>query len=241
MMQRTHVWSSHHAVLPCMASSTDWCCDCWNRLYDKLVWDPQYTNRPAPPPPAPRPPSAAAKAVAQPAAAAPASGTEPAAAPKASTEASGATRAARDGTAKATTTGRGTKDAAARDAPSHKGTKEAAARVGSAKAAADGRNVAGGKGRETGTRNGKEPGDKGTGRERTRAAADDNQLAEVREAALKKQLTVNGTAADGTKKGSPLTRGEKAVAANGSTAAAGTKRRAADAGVAETRWPTAAT
>ncbi|DBB02120.1 TPA: hypothetical protein ACH3X3_011159 [Trebouxia sp. C0006] len=266
------------------------------RLYDRTMWDPQYSSRPTPaaPPPQRRPPSAAAKpaapvatpastaaaapaatAAATPAAAeAPAAGTTPAAAAADSVrqDAAATTRAPRDGGARASTTGRGSREPAGKEPTSHRASKEATARDGTAlregkepavkdsrdtkePAARDGSDAAGTRGRDGSTRGGKEHNDRGTtsreGRDGSRAAAatgkaaDDKQLAEVRAAALKRQSSVNGEAANGSRKGSPVkreeaTKGGKAAVANGLAAASGTKRRAPDLTPAETRGAKAA-
>lgn len=102
------------------------------------------------------------------------------------------------------------------------------------------------RGREASTRGGKEHGDKPTsareGRDSNRAvgkaAADDQQLADVRAAALK--AAVNGSSGDAAKGRSParrdeLVNGTKAAAVNGTAAVPGTKRRAPDAGATEAR------
>ncbi|DBA74789.1 TPA: hypothetical protein ACH3X2_009311 [Trebouxia sp. C0005] len=266
------------------------------RLYDRAMWDPQYSSRPTPaaPPPQRRPPSAAARpaapaappgstAAAAPAATAaatsaaaeaPAAGTTPAAATADSVrqDAASSTRAPRDGGARASTTGRGSRESAGKESTSHRASKEATARDGAAArgiqqpavkdgrdtkepAARDGRDAAGTRGREGSTRGGKEHNNRGTtareGRDGSRAAAtagkaaDDRQLAEVRAAALKRQSSVNGEAANGSRKGSPVKqeeapKGGKAAVANGLASASGTKRRAPDSTPAETRGAKAA-
>lgn len=236
---------------------------CCYRLFDRALpgWDPQYVTRPAPPPPAPqrRPATAAPKPAAargEAAAATPAAATAPAgntasatAADKVSKETLNSIKGPPDGGARATSTGRGTKEGADKEAKPHRASRDATSRNGSAaregkeSAARDGRDA---KGKETSTRGGREHTDKGT-REGSRAtaatgkAADDKQLAEVRAAALKRQSSASGEAADGSRKASPAAqeeaaKGGKAALANGTAVAAGTKRRAPDSAPAETRY-----
>ncbi|KAA6416485.1 MAG: hypothetical protein FRX49_13545, partial [Trebouxia sp. A1-2] len=153
---------------------------------------------------------------------------------------------------------RASKEATARDGAAARGIQQPAVKDGrdtKEPAARDGRDAAGTRGREGSTRGGKEHNNRGTtareGRDGSRAAAtagkaaDDRQLAEVRAAALKRQSSVNGEAANGSRKGSPVKqeeapKGGKAAVANGLASASGTKRRAPDSTPAETRGAKAA-
>ncbi|KAL0019528.1 hypothetical protein WJX77_005771 [Trebouxia sp. C0004] len=213
------------------------------RLYDRAMWDPQYSSRltPAAPPPLRRPPSAAARSAAPAATAVSTAAAAPA-----------ATGAATPAPAGGTTRAAATADSVRQDAA----TSTRTPRDGGASTTGRGsREPAGTRGRDGSARIVKEHHDRGTtareGRDGSRAAtatgkaADDKQLAEVRAAALKRQSSVNGEVVHGSRKGLPVkreeaTKGGKAAVANGLAVASGTKRRAPDSTPAETRGAKAA-
>ena len=152
-------------------------------------------------------------------------------------EASHAPKALKEGHARVSSTSRSTKDSAGRE--STRDTRDASGKEATNR---DGRD----RGREASTRGGKDHGDKHSsareGRDGNRAvgkaAADDQQLADVRAAALK--AATNGTNGDASKGRSParrdeLVNGTKAAGVNGTAAVSGTKRRAPDSGATEAR------
>ena len=216
------------------------------RLYaDSNAFQPRYATQAVPPEPKPqrRAPSAgvdrpAAQAEAA-AAATPAPEASAAAASKLPRETSHAPKTLKEGHIRSSSTARSNKESSSRDAT--RDARDAGGKEGREITTRDGRDRT----REASSRNGKEHGDKPhAGRESrdsgraTGRAADDQQLADVRAAALK--ATVNGTNGDASKGRSParrdeLVNGTKAAAANGAVAVPGTKRRAPDSGAPESR------
>ena len=212
------------------------------RLYDTTAFQHKYATQALPPEPKAqrKAPSASVDR--------PAAQTEAATAAAAVTEASAAAvpkpprelphapKTLKEGHFRSSGAARSNKESSSRDAVRDAGAKES-----KDVATRDGRD----RGREASSRNGKERGDKPQagreGRDGGRAtgkAADDQQLADVRAAALK--ATVNGTNGDASKGRPPakrdeLVNGTKAAAANGAVAMPGTKRRAPDSGTSESR------
>lgn len=208
------------------------------RLYDANWFQPKYHDKPSPPEPksqrrAPsagidRPPAQAEAAAA-------------AASAKPPREPSHAPKTLKEGPVRVSSTSRSAKDNVGRE--SLRDNREANGKESKEGAIRDGRD----RGREASTRGGKEHGDKPSssareGRDSNRAvgkaAADDQQLADVRAAALK--AAENGTNGDAGKRRSParrdeLVNGTKAAAVNGTAAVPGTKRRAPDSGATEAR------
>lgn len=217
------------------------------RLYDAASFLPKYATQAPPPEPKRRAPSAPLdRPAAQPEAAAavdPAAEAAAAAAVKPPRESTHAHKAVKEGHARLPTAARNTKESGIRE-----GTREARDTA-TAKEVKDVTTKEGGRdrgGREAAGRGSKEHGDRAQGgreggRDSGRAAgkaADDQQLADVRAAALK--ATVNGTNGDASKGRSParrdeLANGTKAATANGAVVVPGTKRRAPDSGAPETR------
>ena len=217
------------------------------RLYDTTAFQPKSATQALPPEPKPqrRAPSAGVDkppAQAEPAAAAAAVVTEASAAavPKPPRELSHAPKTLKEGHVRSSSAVRSNKESSSR--VGIRDARDAGAKEGKEVITRDARD----KGREAASRNGKERSDKPqAGREGrdsarvTSRAADDQQLADVRAAALK--ATVNGSNGDASKGRSParrdeLVNGTKAAAANGAVAVPGTKRRAPDSGAPESRW-----
>ena len=215
------------------------------RLYDTSAFNPKYATQAPPPEPKPprRAPSAgvnrpAAQAEAA-AAAAPAPEASAAAVPKLPRESSHAPKTLKEAHVRSSSAARSTKESSSRDGT--RDARDAGAKEGKEVTARDGRD----RGREAFGRNGKEHYDKPQasreGRDSGRVtgrAAEDQQLADVRAAALK--ATVNNTIGDASKGRSParrdeLVNGTKAAAPNGVVAVPGTKRRAPDSGAPESR------
>ena len=236
---------AHHALQRSnpLSITTGLCLRC--RLYDTAAFHTKYATQAVPPDPKPqrRAPSAgvnrpAAQAEAA-AAGAPAPEASAAAVPKPPRESSHAPKTLKEAHVRSSSAARGTKESSSRDAT--RDARDAGAKEGKEVATRDGRD----RGREGSSRNGKEHGDKPQGgregRDSGRAtgrAADDQQLADVRAAALK--ATVNGSNGDASKGRSParrdeLVNGTKGAAANGVVAVPGTKRRAPDSGAPESR------
>ena len=222
------------------------------RLYDASAFNPKYATQAPPPEPKRRAPSAPLdRPAAQPeaaAAAVPAAEGPAAAVGKPPRESTHTHKAIKEGHVRTSTAARNIKESGTRD-----GSREARDTA-TPKEAKDVTAKEGGRdrgGREAAGRGGKEHGDRAQGgreggRDSGRAAgkaADDQQLADVRAAALK--ATVNGANGDASKGRSParrdeVTNGTKAATANGAAAVPGTKRRAPDSGSPETRSVTAA-
>ena len=213
------------------------------RLYDAAAFQPKYATQPAPPEPKPqrRAPSAGLDKPAEPAAAAaPAPDASAGANAKPARESSHAPKILKEGHTRSSSAARGSRESASKDVP--RDARDIGAKESKEAITRDGRE----RGREASTRGGKEHGDKPPsareGRDSGRAvgkAADDQQLADVRAAALK--ATVNGSNGDANKGRPPARRdevvnGTKAAAAvNGAAAVPGTKRRAPDSGTTESR------
>ena len=226
-----------------LSNTMGFCLHC--RLYDSNAFQPKYATQAFPPEPKPQRkapsvgtnrPSAQAEAAAAPA---PAPEASAAAASKLPRETSHAPKTLKESHVRSSSAARSNKDSSSRDGT--RDARHAGAKEGKEATTRDGRD----RGREASSRNGKELGDKPqAGRESrdsgraTGRAADDQQLADVRAAALK--ATVSGTNGDASKGRSParrddLVNGTKAAAANGVVAVPGTKRRAPDSGAPESR------
>lgn len=219
------------------------------RLYDAAAFNSKYATQapPAEPKAQRRAPSAPLdRPAAQPeaaAAAAPAPEAPAAAVGKPPRESAHAHKATKEGHVRTSTAARNIKESSTRDALRDARDTAAPKEVKDVTTKEGGRDRGG---REAASKGGKEHGDRAQGgreggRDSGRAAgkaAEDQQLADVRAAALK--ATVNGTNGDASKGRSParrdeLANGTKAATANGAVAVPGTKRRAPDSGAPETR------